>query len=329
MAPIDRRIFCSRCVAGLAFLGSGVSAVSGCTSTDVGNEESGYPKIIGTRKTYTTRYRDSLIALARGFRLGYLELAAANPGVDPWVPGADVEIVLPTSHIVPEGATKGLLINLAEQRLYFFRGDGRTIYTAPVGIGAEGWATPTGHTKVVRKKENPTWYVPRSIRKEQPDLPAAVPPGPDNPLGAHALYFGWPSYLLHGTNKPDGVGRLVSHGCVRLYPEDAARLYDDVAIGTPVTIVDQELKIASVGDALWIQVHLSRRQALEFERRGKFTAEEPSGFENRISRSAGDKAARIDWRVVRKAVRERRGVPVRVVEPRGVFGILTTELPRA
>ena len=324
MSAVDRRTFCMQFAAGAALLGPAVGAIAGCASQGAGETTVGYPKIIGTPRTYRTSYEDSLVDLARRFGVGYLEIVMANPGVDPWVPGKDVDIVLPTVHLVPEGPRDGLLINLAEQRLYFFRADGVTVETAPLGVGAEGWATPTGRTKVVRKKTNPTWYVPISIRRERPELPPAVPPGPDNPLGSHALYFDWPSYLMHGTNKPDGVGRHVSHGCLRLYPEDVSRLYGEVAIGTPVTIIDRELKIAPVGDALWIEVHLSRKQAINVEKRGHFAAETPRDFKSRIFAAAGGNAGRIDWRVASKAARERRGVPVQILKPRGIFDILKT-----
>lgn len=321
MPTLDRRGFCSRIAAAAALLPPGLGAVAGCAAT-VEDRVAGYPEIVGSRRTYRTSYEDTLPDLARRFGLGYLDIVMANPDVDPWIPGEDVEIVLPTAHIVPEGPRDGLLVNLADQRLYLFHDDGATIDTAPLGIGAEGWETPTGRTKIVRKKEDPTWYVPKSIRREQPDLPAVVPPGPDNPLGAHALYFDWPSYLLHGTNKPDGVGRLVSHGCVRLYPEDVARLYDEIAIGTPVTVIDRDLKIARLGDSLWIEVHLTQGQALEVERGGTFTPALPTAFKRRIVAAAGDAAHLVDWEVAEKAARERRGVPVRILRTTGFFGFL-------
>lgn len=322
MSALDRRSFCLRFAAGAALVGPLAGSVTGCALQSAGGKSFGYPNIIGAPRTYTTSYDDSLVDLARRFGLGYLEIVMANPGVDPWVPGKDVKIVLPTEHLVPEGPRDGILINLAEQRLYYFRADGVTVETAPVGIGAEGWATPTGRTKIVRKKINPTWHVPISIRRERPELPAVVPPGPDNPLGSHALYFDWPSYLMHGTNKPDGVGRHVSHGCLRLYPEDVSRLYGEVAIGTPVTIIDRDLKIVLVGDALWIEVHPSRKQAFEVEQQGHFAVEMPRDFESRISAAAGDNAGRIDWRVAAKAARERRGVPVQILQSRGIFDLL-------
>lgn len=323
MSKLNRRDFCSRFTALAALLAPGANLVTGCALNATGDKPAGYPKIIGTRKTYRTAQGDTLVGLARRFELGYLDIVMANPGVDPWVPGEETEIILPTVHIVPEGPRDGLLINLAELRLYFFRNDGVTVDMAPIGIGAEGWATPTGRTKIVRKKENPTWHVPKSIRRERPDLPVAVPPGPDNPLGSHALYFDWPSYLLHGTNKPDGIGRHVSHGCVRLYPEDVARLYGAVEIGTPVTIIDRDLKVARVGDEMWIEVHPNHRQAIQVEKVGTFAAEMPRDFVSHISTMAGETVDRVDWSTAKRAARERRGVPVQILRSNGFFNFLS------
>ena len=272
-----------------------------------------YPAIIGEQRSYTTRYEDSLVDLARKFGLGYTEIVSANPGIDPWVPGADKEIVLPTAHLLPDGPREGIVINLADQRMYLFRPDGKTVDTAPLGIGNEGWDTPKGTTKVVRKKKNPTWYVPKSVREDQPELPAIVRPGPDNPLGAHAVYLGWPAYLFHGTNKPYGVGRRVSHGCVRLYPEDIARLFDSIKIGTKVTVIDQAMKVARIGDELWLEVHPNQKQSDEVEQTGKLSPASPPEFEFRLVDAAGDAAERIDWDKARTAAMERRGTPIQVL----------------
>ncbi len=274
---------------------------------------SGYPPIIGREQTYETQYKDSLVDLARKFGLGYTEIVSANPGVDPWVPGANRKIVLPTAHLLPNGPREGILINLADQRMYLFHPNGKTVDTAPLGIGNEGWDTPTGSTRVIGKKRNPTWYVPKSVREEQPELPAIVPPGPDNPLGSHAVYLGWPAYLFHGTNRPYGVGRRVSHGCVRLYPEDIARIYDNVEIGTKVTVIDQALKIARLNEELWVEVHPNQRQSDEVEQKGKHTYEKPPEFEFRLVSAAGLEADRINWQLAKKAASERRGVPIQIL----------------
>lgn len=274
----------------------------------------GYPPVIGRTATYRTVQSDTLADVARASGLGYTEIVAANPGVDPWLPGDGTEIVLPTAHVLPDAGREGIVLNLADQRLYRFEADGASVWTAPLGIGDDGWRTPTGATSIIRKARNPTWYVPKSVREDQPELPAVVRPGPNNPLGAHALYLGWPSYLIHGTNKPDGVGRRVSHGCLRLYPEDIAWLHDNSPVGTPVRIVDQEVKTAVVDDQLLVEVHPSQRQATEIEQTGVFTPSLPSDLRYRVLAVAGDRENAIDWEKVVRAAHERHGTPTSVLK---------------
>ena len=156
-----------------------------------------------------------------------------------WVPGEDTKIVIPDAHLLPDGAREGLVLNLADQRIYYYAPNSSIVESHPIGIGNVDWETPKGTTRVIRKRKNPIWRVPKSIRAEQPELPAMVMPGPKNPLGKFALDLSMPAYLIHGTNKPLGVGRRVSHGCIRLYPEDILTLFRKVAVGTPVAIVDQ------------------------------------------------------------------------------------------
>ena len=279
-----------------------------------------YPAMIGKVLRYRARDEDTLIHLPRRFNVGYTELRAANPYVDPWLPGAGTEILIPTAHIVPQAAHQGLVLNLGDQRLYHFKPDGRTVVSFPVGIGREGWSTPTGRTKVVRKREKPTWYVPKSIRAERPDLPAVVPPGPDNPLGSHALYLGWNSYLLHGTNRPYGIGRRASHGCVRLYPEDISRLYREIPIGTPVTVVDQPVKIAWVGGELMLEVHPTQAQADQVEAGEQVTREASPEIAYRLLAAAGAEAARLDWGRIRQALGKRSGLPIAVLKRKDAAG---------
>ena len=281
---------------------------------------SAYPPMIGETIRYRAKHEDTLIRLPRRFDVGYTELRAANPHVDPWLPGAGTEILIPAAHIVPEADRKGLVLNLGDQRLYYFKPDGRTVVSFPVGIGMEGWSTPTGRTKVVRKQERPTWYVPKSIRAERPYLPKVVPPGPDNPLGSHALYLGWQSYLLHGTNKPYGIGRRASHGCVRLYPEDIERLFGEIPIGTPVTVVDQPVKIAWVGGELMIEAHPSQTQADQVEAGDRMARESAPEVAYRLIYAARTEAGRLDWPLIRRTLRRRSGLPVSVLKPGDAAG---------
>jgi L,D-transpeptidase ErfK/SrfK len=182
----------------------------------------------------------------------------------------------------------------------------------PIGIAVDGAATPLGTTRVTAKQQHPTWYPPASIRAEKPGLPDAIPPGPDNPLGDYALLLGWPSYLIHGTNKPDGVGRHVSHGCIRLYPEDIALLYRQVPVGTSVTVVNEPVEIGWIGDALFVAVHPTREQAEAIESGGVPAAAPPPDLAQRVLAAAGDQGASIDWPAIERAGLERSGIPARV-----------------
>jgi L,D-transpeptidase ErfK/SrfK len=218
-------------------------------------------EVVGELQVTRVQGEDTLPDIARRFNLGYEEIVRANPGVDPWLPGEGREIVLPTQYVLPAAPREGLVINLAQLRVFYFpkakQGELQTVITHPIGIGKIGWSTPEGVTKVTGKRTNPTWFPPASVRKEHAEagdpLPARVPPGPDNPLGVHMMTLGWPSYLIHGTNKPYGVGLRSSHGCIRFYPEDIAQLYDAIPVGTKVTVVNQPFVFGWHRDALYVQ----------------------------------------------------------------------------
>ena len=215
--------------------------------TDVFEGVSSETEVVGRPQKVIARDEDTFTDIARRFNLGYDELRAANPGVDPWIPGAGAEILLPTAHIIPDAPREGVVINLPAMRLWWFGprdAEGRqTVITHPIGIGKIGWSTPLGAFKVLSSAKDPPWTPPASVRRAHAEqgnpLPPVVPPGPDNPLGRHAVRLDNPVYLLHGTNKPAGVGMRVSHGCIRLFPEDIERLFDRLPKGTPVRIVDQ------------------------------------------------------------------------------------------
>ncbi|WP_210399135.1 L,D-transpeptidase family protein [Steroidobacter denitrificans] len=218
--------------------------------------------VVGVLQITHVQGEDTLSDIARRFNLGYEEIVRANPGVDPWLPGEGRAIVLPTQFVLPKAPREGVVINLAQLRAYYYprrRKDEvlQTVITHPIGIGKVGWSTPLGTTKVTLKQRNPIWIPPASVRKEHAKagdpLPARVLPGPDNPLGAHKLTLGWPSYLMHGTNKPYGVGMRSSHGCIRFYPEDIAQLFEAIPVGTKVTVVNQPFVFGWHGDALYAQ----------------------------------------------------------------------------
>ncbi len=322
LPPIRNRALGIACACAAAlWLGAAQAAenAAGPAGTAV-SSETAYPAMIGRVLRYRARHEDTLIHLPRRFNVGYTELRAANPYVDPWLPGEGTEILIPTAHIVPQAAHRGLVLNLGDQRLYHFKPDGKTVVSYPVGIGREGWSTPTGRTRVVRKRARPTWYVPKSIRAERPDLPAVVPPGPDNPLGLHALYLGWAAYLLHGTNRPYGIGRRASHGCVRLYPEDIARLFREIPVGTPVTVVDQPIKIAWVGGDLMLEVHPTQAQADQVEAGERMTREGAPEIAYRLVAAVRGNARRLDWSRIRQALRKREGLPIAVLKREGAAG---------
>lgn len=219
--------------------------------------------VVGRLRHTTIQAEETLLDIARAYDLGYDEILAANPGVDPWTPPTGQRVMLPTAHVLPDTPREGIVINLAARRLYYYppapHGAPRRVITHPIGIGREGWATPLGRTKVANKRAAPAWTVPASIRREHAakgdPLPAVVPPGPENPLGSHALRLGWSSILIHGTSKPAGIGMRVSHGCMQLYPEDIAPLFDAVPVGTPVTVVDQPYLVGLGADGLVLEAH--------------------------------------------------------------------------
>ncbi len=216
--------------------------------------------VIGFKQIHTIKDDDTLLDLARQYDIGYNSIIAANPGIDPWIPKKDTKILIPTMWVLPDASHDGVVINLAEMRLYYFFKVPQTqsnfmVRTFPIGVGTEGFVTPYGSYHVADKEKNPTWHVPESIRKEKPFLPLSVPPGHDNPLGKFILHLSLPGYGIHGTNKPLGVGRRVSHGCIRLYPEDIARLFPMVPVGTKVTVTYEPVKIGVRDGDIYIEVH--------------------------------------------------------------------------
>lgn len=281
---------------------------------------------VGHQETHTAAYEDTLIDLAPIHDLGYVELLAANPGVDPWLPGKGTEIILPKQHLLPDAPHKGILINLGDMRMYRFDNAGKFLGTHPLGIGREGLNTPRGETKIIRKTEGPTWRPTARMREEDPDLPAVVPPGPDNPLGSHALYLDWPTYLIHGTSKPNGVGRRVSSGCIRMYPDDIKTVFQASPIGTNVHVIHQAVKLQWMDGMLYVEAHPEDVQADELEYDGKIkTYILPEGFLDRLQKKSGAAFDRINWETVQTVLRERRGIPVSVLDIEGNGEIITTK----
>jgi L,D-transpeptidase ErfK/SrfK len=269
--------------------------------------------VVGIVQIATAHQEDTLSDIARRYDLGYEEIVAANPDVDPWLPGEGAQVVLPTQFVLPDAPREGVVLNLAAMRLFYYPRPGideaPRVITHPVGIGREGWQTPQGVSRITEKIVQPAWTVPPSVRREHAEmgepLPPVVPPGPDNPLGDFAMRLSLPSYLIHGTNQPWGVGLRVSHGCVRLYPEDIASLFPEVPEGTQVTIVNQPYVAGWRNGQLYLDAH--QPLAEETERWGKSL----KPMEQALTAKASGLNA-VNWDKARKVAQAARGIPVPV-----------------
>lgn len=264
----------------------------------------------GTLMTYSTKADDDLYTLARQFDVGFVALLAANHGVDVWLPTENTQLIVPKAYILPDVPRQAIVINLSAQKLYFYPDDAH-VYIYPIGIGREGWQTPVGEMRIVRKKKDPVWVPPPSIRRDEPGLPDVVPAGPDNPMGAYALYLGTGSYAIHGTNKPYGIGKRSSHGCIRMYPEDIEELFQLVKEGVRVRIIDVPYALGWRGDKLYLSVNPTQDQAdvISEEYRKPEPVSLPEIYEFIKRRGAG---ADIDWYAVESAVSGQTGVPVKI-----------------
>ena len=281
-----------------------------------------YDDIVGYVQRTTIGKHDTLSDVARRFDVGYDEVTLANPGVDPWLPGVGRVVVVPTQFILPEAPHRGVVINLAAMRIYYFpprrRGQPQIVYTHPIGIGRVAWKTPEGTTRIIGRQKNPVWIVPKSIRaehaKEGDPLPAVVPAGDDNPLGLYMFQLGWPGYLIHGTDKPYGVGMRVSHGCMHLYPEDIKQFFHMIPIGTKVTVVNQPYLFGWRDGRLYMEAFAP----LKGYRRLNWTAERRQMLQRALHTPAGRLAIRrglrIDWGRVIAMVHAPRGVPVAIAQ---------------
>jgi len=268
--------------------------------------------MIGVTLSAETAHQDTLLDLARRHGLGYEEITNANPDIDAWLPGAGTTVVLPKGRLLPTAPRQGIVINLPEHRLYWYppvaAGETPIVWTFPVSIGKMDWNTPLGTTRIVQKIKDPTWTPPLSVREEHARrgdiLPVVVPAGPDNPLGRFAMRLGIPggAYLIHGTNRPAGVGMQVTHGCMRLYPEDIEALFGMAPVNTPVMIVNQPYKWGWHEGELLIEVHPPLAED---------TVEPPTLTEltRLIVEATREEPRAIDWQRAEQAWRESRGIP--------------------
>ena len=261
--------------------------------------------VIGMVQQYQVRKGESLIEIARIFDLGWNAISGANPGVDPFLPKPGTTVLVPTMWIIPDVPRgRGVVINVSEMRLYYFIGKGTNLMTTfPIGVGDEGKETPVGEFRIIQKIIDPPWNVPKSIREEKPELPRVVPPGPDNPLGTHALRLSLPSVLIHGTNKPWAVGRRATHGCLRLYPEDIPRLFLLVGKNEKVTIIRQPVKAGAKNGRVFIEAHNESRV----------------NYLREALKALGGKGllGRIDRQKLMRALDEKSGIPVDITMEEG------------
>jgi L,D-transpeptidase ErfK/SrfK len=268
--------------------------------------------VVGEDQTIITVYEDTLYDLARAYSLGSEELIRVNPGVDPWLPGAGKVLVVPGRHILPPGPHEGIVVNLPEHRLYYYpkpkRGGPIEVITYPVSIGKMDWRTPLGVTHVIQKQKDPTWYPPESVRKEHAEagdpLPAKVGPGPDNPLGAYAMRLaaGNGTYLIHGTNNPIAVGLAVTHGCIRMYPDDVSALFPLIPVGTPVRLINQPVKVAWIDGELLLEAHPP------VDAQGQSFEPNIDQFSDLLSAAVGNTTVAIHWDYAREVLQKADGV---------------------
>ncbi len=278
--------------------------------------------MVGVMETVQARHEDTLPDIARANGLGFREIKLANPGVDTWLPGQGTEIMLPTRYVLPGAPKVGIVLNIPEMRLYYYppqdAGQASEVITHPIGVGRQGWATPYLDTRIIQKKTRPSWYPPESIRKEHAEmgdpLPKRVPPGPKNPLGNYMMRLGMPEYIIHGTNKPFGIGMRVSHGCIRLYPENIKSLYRQVKLNTPVRIVNQPYKVGRLEDKIYLEAHPYLEEDTE-----QFEGNLTSVVEMLID-ITGERGYQVDWDLVKTVIAESNGIPVEI-------GLVTAEDP--
>lgn len=289
--------------------------------------------VIGALITVRAGADDTLLDIARRHGLGYEDIVRANPGVDTWIPGEGTDVVLPTRYVLPPGPREGVILNLAEHRLYYFpkpvADEPAIVMTYPISIGRMDWATPLGRTRVVAKVRNPAWYPPESIRREHAEqgdpLPRIVPPGPDNPLGDRAMRLGLPGYLIHGTNRPAGVGMRVTHGCIRMFPEDIRFLFDEIPVETPVRIINEPVKIGWDGDSLVVEAHRMLESAPPEDIEGEAVPDEANddlvlppprnamtGLTEGFVAATRTRPGKLDWSAAQGLIDDATGIPIAV-----------------
>ena len=306
--------------------------------------------VFGSVEIIAARHEDTFVGLARTYNVGYEELRHANPSVDEWLPGEGTKITIPSLYVLPRAPRSGIVVNVAELRMYYFPSDSgplpegvapgsRRVITHPISIGRMDWSTPLGATTVTGKVSNPSWYPPQSIRDEHAArndvLPRVVPPGPANPLGKHALRLGLASYLIHGTNMPSGVGMRVTHGCIRMFPEDIEALYKTVPTGTLVNIVNQPVKIGWTADgSLYLEAHPALHEsnvdgesvaAVDADAAETIQESPLTSLMRAYIAATDERRVELDWEAAERVAQFGSGVPEAVSIP-GSATSVTTEI---
>ena len=207
--------------------------------------------VVGSPTWYTVQHKDTLLDIARRNGLGFNSVRLLYPKMDEWLPPEDKRIFVPTFFVLPTSKHHQLVINIPEMRLYFFNQADSTVQTYPIGIGVEGWECPVGDFAINSKSAHPTWYVPASLQAKYGMK--SMPPGPDNPLGDFIMKFTAGDYGVHGTSMPWGVGRLVSHGCIRCYPESIAVLFPQVPVKTKIELIYEPIKFGRRDGRTYVQ----------------------------------------------------------------------------
>ncbi|WP_315900041.1 L,D-transpeptidase family protein [Ferrimonas balearica] len=269
-------------------------------------------RLLGFPMEHRVTQGQSLDHIAQEYNMGLLALMAANPGVDPFLPAQGSAVMLPSQMLLPDVARRGVVINLAELRLYFFDNARGRVHVFPIGIGRVGRETPLVETRISQKIKDPTWTPTANTRKEYLEergieLPRVVPAGPDNPMGHRALRlsYGNGEYLIHGTNQEFGIGMRVSAGCIRLRPDDIEQLFELVRVGEPVRIINEPVKIAQEASGLYVEVHEPLSHDEELDKAAKSL--ELNAKQRKLLSSPDISETR-----VQTLLREQRGMPMAV-----------------
>jgi L,D-transpeptidase ErfK/SrfK len=287
-------------LAAIPLLALGLGTLAAAAEPEPGNPLAKLPPLVGVPRSEVVEPGDTLLDIAFRNHLGFERVSRLNPGVDAWIPDPGTVVHLPTRHVLPDVPRKGLVVNVPEMQLYdFTRPNDVEIFA--LAIGDQMDPSLVGEFRVGRKREKPAWHVPKSILAEKPELPPVVPPGPDNPLGDHWMTIGSTSYGIHGTNNRWSIGREATHGCLRLYNDDIARLYARTPQGTPLRIVYQTVKLGRSGDEIWVEAHPDRY------------GRDPERVANALTRLAElGLVADVDMAALRRAIDEARGEPTPV-----------------